>query len=126
VDGNCQYKPKDSGASVVSWSFVTITKNETEMQAYVASTAPISICADASTWQFYVGGVIKFMCGDTLDHCIQITGYGPKADGIFGDVNAWAVRNSWGADWGESGYLYIEVGKNLCGIADVVTTVVTH
>ncbi len=30
----------------------------------------------------------------------------------------WIVRNSWGADWGEKGYIRMKMGKNLCGLAD--------
>jgi C1A family cysteine protease len=31
------------------------------------------------------------------------------------------IRNSWGADWGEDGYVYVERGYNLCGVSDEVT-----
>ncbi len=32
------------------------------------------------------------------------------------------VRNSWGTSWGNAGYIYVEIGKNLCGIANEATT----
>ena len=34
---------------------------------------------------------------------------------IIGVVPYWIVRNSWGTEFGDQGYLYIEMGKNLCG-----------
>ena len=87
------------------------------MQNYLATTGPLSICVDAASWQFYSGGVLK-TCGQQIDHCVQLTGYS-TVDGTA----AWNVRNSWGADWGQSGYIYIERGENLCAIGDVVTTI---
>jgi len=36
-------------------------------------------------------------------------------------MTAWHVRNSWGADWGMSGYLWVKMGGNICDIAAVVT-----
>jgi len=46
----------------------------------------------------------------------MVTGFGQ-----FDGYNVWNVRNSWGTDWGYSGYLYVERGYDLCGIADEVT-----
>jgi C1A family cysteine protease len=28
------------------------------------------------------------------------------------------VRNQWGEDWGENGYIYLSYGDNTCGVAD--------
>lgn len=34
---------------------------------------------------------------------------------ILGHIWYWIVRNSWGKDYGEQGYLKIKMGDNLCG-----------
>ena len=31
------------------------------------------------------------------------------------------VRNSWASTWGEDGYIYLEMAKNTCGLANDVT-----
>jgi len=59
---------------------------------------------------------LKRNCGTDLDHGIAAVGYGSE-DG----VNFYIVRNSWGAQWGENGYLRIlrtdsETEPGVCGI----------
>jgi len=118
-NGPCDFKKADIVASISSWKYVTKApqSNETAMLTAVANIAPLSICVDASTWQNYAGGIIRANCGRALDHCVMITGYNTSAD----SVDYWIVRNSWGTDWGIAGYLYVERGHDLCGIADEVT-----
>jgi len=41
--------------------------------------------------------------------------------GLVKLLKIWKIRNSWGSDWGESGYIYVERGYDLCGVADEVT-----
>jgi len=84
-------------------------------------TAPISICVVADPWQFYDSGVMTHDQCDgkfaDLDHCVQLVGYNADpSDGKY-----WIVRNSWGSDWGESGYIWLEYGFNTCGVADEAT-----
>jgi C1A family cysteine protease len=96
-------------------------QNEDLMQQNMYSTGPVSICLDAETWNDYGGGVLTDFCPhayDDMDHCVQLVGYDTS-----GQVPYWIVRNSWGTDWGEAGYIYIEMGKNLCGIANEATFV---
>jgi len=78
--------------------------------------APLSICCDASAWQNYNGGVLAgSSCGDNVDHAIQLTGYSTSQGGY------WIVRNSWGADWGEQGFIWLQYGQNTCDITSEVT-----
>jgi len=77
---------------------------------------PLSICCDAEPWQYYTGGVLTAaQCGTSIDHAIQLTGYSPNQGGY------WIVRNSWGADWGENGFIWLQYGQNTCGITSRVT-----
>lgn len=87
--------------------------SETAMQQYISASGPLSICVDANSWQSYRGGVLS-SCGQSVDHCVQLVGY---AD------NAWKVRNSWGASWGEAGHIRVAIGQNLCAISSEPTKV---
>ena len=53
----------------------------------------------------------KFRAARDTQVCRQATGY--SAEG-----NYWIVRNSWGPEWGEQGFVYVEYGANVCGITD--------
>jgi len=116
-DGTCQSQKSKFVASVSGWKYACKGNNETEMQANLVQYGPLSVCVDASSWQNYNGGVITSNCGNSLDHCVMVTGYASTSGGVA----FWEVRNSWGADWGESGYLRVERNQNLCGISDEVT-----
>ena len=49
---------------------------------------------------------------------VNIVGYG----NLLG-TEYWIVRNSYGALWGEMGYIRMKAGINLCGIEDKITWV---
>jgi len=105
-------------ATVSSYSSIS---GETGMyqQLSVSSGGPVSVCVDASSWSSYTGGVLT-QCTDNVDHCVQTTGY----SGYGSSGSYWIVRNSWGADWGEQGFIWVEIGQDLCAIGDYATVVV--
>jgi C1A family cysteine protease len=85
------------------------------MKAAVAKQ-PISVLieADRSVFQMYRDGIFDSTeCGTSLDHATLVVGYGSENGKEF-----WIMKNSWGATWGENGYmrLAIEQGKGVCGI----------
>jgi C1A family cysteine protease len=116
-DGTCRFKKTDVVAKIAKWVYVTQSKDEKAMLNWVTSKGPMSVCVDAETWSSYQGGVVK-TCGKEIDHCVQVTGYSTESG-----VPAWHVRNSWGTDWGVSGYIYVERGHDVCAIAEDVTAV---
>jgi len=121
-DDTCSFKSSSVVAKISNWTYVSTTKNETEMLVKLISSGPISICVDAEIWQFYVGGAITSLCGTSLDHCVLLTGYDNKYVDVLGQtIEIWKIRNSWGADWGESGYIWVERNYDLCGVAEEPT-----
>jgi len=114
--GSCQFNAGDIIAKISS--FTTIG-SEQQAQSYMQSNGPLSVCVDAESWQYYNGGIITTSsdCGTSLDHCVGITGYGTQ-DG----VSYWWVRNSWGSDWGQSGYLQVQSMQDVCGIGQLMTS----
>jgi C1A family cysteine protease len=90
---------------------VPIGQTETETYAALAKYGPLSICADASSWSNYNGGIMTAdQCGQDIDHAIQLTGYSPDQGGY------WIVRNSWGPDWGVDGFIWLQYGQNTCDL----------
>lgn len=84
------------------------------------SMGPVSVAIEADTkvFQSYSTGVITSpSCGTNLDHGVLIVGYGEETGIPF-----WLVKNSWGPDWGEDGYIKImrndtATDGGICGIA---------
>lgn len=78
------------------------------------TVSPLAIAIDATNWEYYTGGIWKCSPYDDVNHAVLLVGY--TADG-----SAWIVKNQWGADWGEGGYIRVstEQGKN-CKIGTAV------
>jgi cathepsin F len=115
--GQCNFQQSDVVATVTGYSSIN---GETGLYQQTSSSSggPVSVCVDASSWQSYTGGVLT-QCGNQVDHCVQLTGYAN-----YGESGAyWIVRNSWGTSWGENGFIWIEIGQDLCSIGDYATIV---
>jgi len=119
--GNCSYNHNEVvDCKIESWKYVGANQSETIMQKFVYENSPIAACLDADTWSTYKGGVIttKSKCGNFIDHCVQVVGWT-----VMSGVNAWILRNQWGTDFGVEGYVFVEMGANVCGITAIPFTV---
>lgn len=117
-DGSCS--AKGDGIKVNSYADVKVN-SPSQLKAAVAQ-GPVSIGLDGAglAFQLYFGGIVRALCGTSLDHGVLIVGYG-SSSGILGKTDYWIVKNSWGASWGEHGYIRIENNnkegdKGICGI----------
>jgi len=84
------------------------------MQAVAQQPTFVAIQANQLPFQLYSSGVMSGDCGFQLDHGVVAVGYGTDAGQQY-----WKIRNSWGAAWGESGYIRLQRGMGghgQCGI----------
>jgi len=113
----------------ISTAVDVIQGNETDLQ-YAVLHAPVSVAIDASekSFQDYTDGIYNHPnCGNTmndLDHAVLVVGYG-NTGGAHPDWY-WIVKNSWGTDWGDAGYIWMAMfWGNQCGIATYATWTIT-
>ena len=75
--------------------------------------APVSVAveADSAVFQMYKSGVLDdSACGESVNHGVLAVGY---------TEHYFIIKNSWGDDWGDNGYIKIandEYGPGICGI----------
>ena len=85
------------------------------LYAPVNQVGPLAVAVDASEWAMYEKGILEQ--GDvTVNHAVLLVGYG--TDETTGE-DYYKIRNSWGADFGENGYIRIKRtadDDNLCGM----------
>jgi C1A family cysteine protease len=103
---------KDVKVTPTGYTDVTKNSDSALVTALNKQTVSVAIEADQQAFQLYKSGVFSGTCGATLDHGVLAVGY---------DDASWKVKNSWGASWGEGGYIRLargtyNSGKGQCGI----------
>ncbi|KAJ8498106.1 hypothetical protein OPV22_008658 [Ensete ventricosum] len=116
-DGMCDQDRKN--AKVVSIDgYENIPQNDEKALQKAVANQPVSVAIEAGgrEFQLYQSGIFTGRCRTELDHGVVAVGYGTENGEDY-----WIVRNSWGADWGEAGYIRMERNLNTstgkCGIA---------
>ena len=85
-----------------------------EIKSAIMAYGPISVGVYAnSAFQAYVGGVFNNNDNKTINHAVVLVGW----DDTQGSNGVWILRNSWGAGWGEGGYMRIQYGCSSVGYA---------
>jgi len=121
-DQNCTFNASTVGATVTGYVEVP-SGNEDALQNAVATVGPVAVAIDAShsSFHFYETGVYyeRHCSSHRLDHGVLAVGYGVTAnESSTTDTEYWLVKNSWGEDWGEEGYIKMSRNwGNNCGIA---------
>lgn len=92
-------------------------KSETDVYTAVSNpeigVLSVAIAVINSFYSFKSGVYYDASCASAgINHAVDIVGYGKLSN-----TNYWNVRNSWGSSWGDSGYIRMRRGSNLCSIA---------
>lgn len=118
-DGTCKFAAAKGKVDVKSVATVT-ARSVSQLKAAIAKgPTSVTVEADRTVFQSYKSGILdSTACGTSLDHAITAVGYG--TDAATGK-DYYIVRNSWGAGWGDQGYIKIAAvdGVGICGIQQI-------
>lgn len=88
-------------------SFVRLPENKaSHLLSALANHGPVALSIDAANFFSYNDGVFAGCKQDTIvNHAVLGVGYGSDAKS---GKDYWMIKNSWGANWGERGYIRVE------------------
>ncbi|OCT69046.1 cathepsin K [Xenopus laevis] len=116
----CMYNVSSKAAEIKDFKEVQ-KGNEKALMEAVGSVGPVSVRISAVSFNFFFydkGIYYEEDCDpDVLNLAVLIVGYGVDIEGKY-----WIVKNCWGEDWGEKGYILMAKDEgNHCGIANMAS-----
>jgi len=108
--------PYDHPHKVAYWDYVgdgdsVPSVAEIKHAMYTYGPVGVAMCVDGQ-FDRYTGGVFQTdeTCDRVINHAVVLVGWDEPEQ-------AWILRNSWGTDWGEDGYMRIRYGTSMVGFA---------
>ncbi len=98
-----------------SWGYVyqSGVAQPWQIKQAILEHGPISVgVAVDDAFQAYNGGIFNACTATELNHAIVLVGWEDDESGYSG---VWILRNSWGPNWGEDGYMRIRYGCDRVG-----------
>ncbi|WJX36187.1 Cysteine protease xcp2 [Trifolium repens] len=115
-ESTCEMKKEETQVVTIN-GYHDVPQNNEQSLLKALANQPLSVAIEASSrdFQFYSGGVFDGHCGSDLDHGVSAVGYGTSKN-----LDYIIVKNSWGAKWGEKGFIRMKrnIGKpeGICGL----------
>jgi C1A family cysteine protease len=114
TNGKCTYDASKATTGIDTGSSFVTPKNPGDLETAIYSQPIVVLVeADQDVFQSYSSGIIGAGCGAATDHAITAIGY---------DADSFIIKNSWGTDWGNQGYVQISSstsfngGLGACGV----------
>lgn len=119
TNGPCCKRPaklwKISSYTRITWHDTSATTIKGALQNHPLSSSVYAPTSGPYSWYAYTGGVYSYGGSPATapNHAIIFVGWN---DNDEGGTKTWKIKNSWGDDWGENGYMRLIRGQNnLCG-----------
>ena len=111
-DGTCKFNKAKIAGSIKGYK--DVNKGDCKTLLAFAAQGPTSVAIAANAIMSYQSGIFNNpACGTGLNHGVTLIGYDQTAQ-------YYIVRNSWGAGWGEKGYIRMATNvmatSGICGI----------
>ncbi|RZB45740.1 Peptidase C1 and/or Inhibitor I29 domain containing protein, partial [Asbolus verrucosus] len=115
VEGQCRHMANESVIQILGCAEM-VKGDEAFMVRLLVANGPLSVAIDATgDFSDYTSGVYYNPHCDPFEsnHAVLVVGYGSEDGQDF-----WIVKNSWGENWGDHGYIKMARNRyNNCGIA---------
>ncbi|CAD7094065.1 unnamed protein product [Hermetia illucens] len=109
---HCRFAKELAVVQISSWAILP-KHDEEAIKVAVATIGPVAVSINASpqTFQLYSNGIYDDpdCSADMVNHAMLVVGYTPEY---------WIMKNWWGDNWGDGGYMKIRRNRNLCGLAN--------
>ncbi|CAG4983240.1 unnamed protein product [Parnassius apollo] len=112
-DGYCKLENMTQVYSIKGFAKVP-SLSESALKVALLKYGPVTVGIYAGrNMKFYSSGIFYDIdCSKKmLNHGVTVVGYGVR-DG----TNYWIIKNSWGEDWGEDGYILVSTVNDNCNV----------
>lgn len=115
-DGTCKHSgnvilPK---GSITGYKHLPPNNAQALMSAVITGAVVVAVESAGFAFKSYSSGVLTANCGTNLDNQMLLVGYDRT-----GELPYWLVQNSWGASWGDQGFIKLSMkagAEGMCGI----------
>jgi len=102
---------------LAGWAVIGSTgevANTGAIKQAIIEHGPVAVAVHVNdAFHAYDGGIFNGCADGVINHAVTLVGW----DDDQGSDGVWYLRNSWGAGWGEDGYMRIEYGCSRVGYA---------
>jgi cathepsin L len=98
----------------LAWGYVNDPFNQMpsveKLKSALIEHGPLAVSINSDyCFSVYKGGVFNGRNNNSVNHIVVLIGWDD-------DRRAWLIKNSWGKDWGERGYAWVEYESNNVGL----------